>query len=93
MLLEPVSYEKLLAFFTDSFFKTSYRSLSIAVCMRAASNELRIATEHNELTRKGPRKQSKIFGIPVSLIYKLIHVAACVCFKHRYTNSLPRLKT
>ena len=67
MLLEPVSYGKLLAFSTDSFFKTSYRSLSI-VCVRAASNELRIATEHNELTRKGPRKQSKIFGIPVSLI-------------------------
>ena len=32
MLLEPVSYEKLLVFLTDSFFKTSYRSLSIAVC-------------------------------------------------------------
>ena len=32
MFLEPVSYEKLLAFLTDSFFKTSYHSLSIAVC-------------------------------------------------------------
>ena len=31
MLLEQVSYEKLLAFLTDSFFKTSYRSLSMAV--------------------------------------------------------------
>ena len=67
MLLEQVSYEKLLAFLNDSFFKTSYRSLSIAV-YKSASNDLRIATEHNELTRKGPRKQSKIFGIPVSLI-------------------------
>ena len=36
-------------------------------CVRAASNDLRIATEHNELTRKGPRKQSKIFAISVSL--------------------------
>ena len=51
-------------------FQLGFRaaSLSIAVCIRAASNELRIATEHDELTRKGPRKQSKIFGIPVSLI-------------------------
>ena len=32
MFLEPVCYEKLLAFLTDSFFKTSYHSLSIAVC-------------------------------------------------------------
>ena len=53
---------------TDSFFNTSYRSLSIAVHVRAAWNKLQIATEHNELTRKGLRKQSKIFGIPVSLI-------------------------
>ena len=32
------------------------------------SNDLQIATEYNELMRKGPRKQSKIFSIPVSLI-------------------------
>ena len=42
-------------------------SLSIAVC-KSRVKWTANATEHNELMRKSPRKQSKIFGIPVSLI-------------------------
>ena len=56
-------------------FKTTYiRSWWLRV--RAASNDLRIETEHVELSRKGPYMQSQIIGIPVTLIF-----TACVCFK------------